>query len=336
MDTGTGNGQRRTSRRAVLAALGGSLAGCLGAAGDRNSSLTVFHAGSLSAPFDRLATEFERTTDISVDREAQGSVYSTRKITDEGRRADVLGVSDYRLLRDEVLPQFGSWYAVFATNAMTIHYTPDSSGASEVTTGNWWNVLSRDDVRIGHSDPAADPGGYRAVMAQQLGAIPFDGETLYGDATYEALRENSTVTTDTEVNLVAQLQAGKLDYAFNYRSVGTTHDVRMVDLQPAVDLSRASARYAAHYANAVVETESGVFTGAPIGYGITVPTVARSPDRGAHWIAVLLGSTGRDIARETGFEAIDPAVVPDAGASSVPDRVQDHTISRSHLGPLQL
>lgn len=329
-----------TSRRGFLAAVGGAatagFGGCLGAGGAGSDSLVVFHAGSLAAPFERVEATFEDDEGVRVDREAQGSVFSTQKITEQGRRADVLAVSDYRLLRERLLPEHGSWYAIFQTNAMTVHYTDDSPGAGEIERGNWWEVLSREGVRIGHSDPAVDPSGYRAVMTQQLGRVPFEGEALYDGATYEALRANSEVSTGTEVNLVGQLASGKLDYAFNYRSVGASADVNVVSLQPQVDLSRATERHATHYANASVETESGTFRGAPIAYGVAVPDVARAPDLGARWVASLLGEDGERTARETGFEPVRPAVVPADATERVPERVMDRATGRRRLGPLEL
>ncbi len=84
-----------------------------------SGTMTIFHAGSLSAPFGDVETKFESNHDVQVNREAKGSIGSTKKITNLGRSADVLGVSDYRLIRDMMVPEYAKWYAVFATNAMT-------------------------------------------------------------------------------------------------------------------------------------------------------------------------------------------------------------------------
>lgn len=335
------------SRRSFLRAGGTvsaiALAGCTGvpgggSGGDGSSegSLTVFHAGSLEPPFSRAESAFEETHGADVSREARGSVASTKKITEQGRAADVLGVSDYRLIRDRLVPASTDWYAIFQTNAMTIHYTADSPGADAITVDNWWEILSGEEVTIGHADPAVDPGGYRSVMTMQLGKEPFEGDALYDQSTFEALRTNTVVSTGTEINLVGQLQSGKLDYAINYRSVGETADVRVLELQPEVDLSRATETYASHYARATVETDSGTFTGAPIAYGITVPGVARAPDLGTRWVAFLLGEVGRSIERQTGFVPVEPAVVPRSGRAAVPDPVMDRAVAKDSLGPLDL
>jgi molybdate/tungstate transport system substrate-binding protein len=305
-----------------------------------SDSMLVFHAGSLAPPFSAGETAFEDEYGAAVNREAKGSVASTQKITQQGRWADVLGVSDFRLIRNRMLDtdgdQYADWYAIFTTNAMAIQYREDSPGADEISTDNWWEVLTRDDVTIGHSDPAVDPGGYRAVMTQQLGSIEFEGSRLYDDATYQKLRDNSVVPTGTETNLEGQLESGKLDYVFYYQSIASSSGLPSVDLQPEVDLSQASQEYAEHYAKAVVETSSGEFTGAPIAYGVTVPSNAHAPDLGAKWVEFFATEPGRQILKDKGLQPVDPIVVPKSGGDAVPDRVMENAEAREALGPLEL
>lgn len=296
----------------------------------------MFHAGSLSPPFRAAEDDLEADGDTAVVREARGSVGSTKKITEQGRHADVLAVSDYRLLRDRLLPDFADWYAAFATNAMAIQYRPDAPGADEIGTDNWWEVLAREDVTVAHSDPAVDPGGYRAIMVQQLGATPFEGRRLYDESTYRRLRANSVTPADTESHLRVALRSGDVDYAIYYRSLCETTDLPWVALQPSVDLSKATPRYAAHYATATVETAAGTFTGAPIAYGITVPSVADAPAAGARWIEHLASDAGQRLLSAHGFDPIAPLTVPSEQASTVPDRLSEHTESAGAIGPLEL
>ena len=343
-DRFAGGVSRRSFLKVGAAAGTVALAGCTGlgdSGGDGNGgpgSILAFHAGSLAPPFSAAESKFEEQTGIDVTREAKGSVASTKKITKQGRKADVLGVSDFRLIRNRVLPEFGSWYAILATNAMSIQYREDSTGADDISKDNWWDVLSRDDVTIGHSDPAVDPGGYRAVMTQQLGAIPFDGERLYDQSTYQQMRDNSIVPTGTETNLKGQLKSGKLDYAIYYQSISSAADLPYIDIQPQVDLSKATSQYAKHYSKATVETDSGSFTGAPIAYGITVPSVAQNPDGGARWVesAIADGGEVQQALTEKGLQPVNPAVVPDSGESEVPSNVMTHATAKSKLGPLTL
>jgi molybdate/tungstate transport system substrate-binding protein len=299
-------------------------------------SMTIFHAGSLAPPFSAAEPQFEDEFGVDVNREAKGSVASTQKITQQGRSADVLGVSDFRLIRNRVLPEFGDWYAIFTTNSMSIQYREDSPGAGDIAKDNWWEVLTRDGITIGHSDPAVDPGGYRAVMAQQLGAMEFNGERLYDQSTYEQLRENSTVPTGTETNLEGQLESGELDYVMYYQSISASSGLPYVDLQPEVDLSKATSEYANHYRKAEVETDSGTFAGAPIAYGLTVPSVAESPGRGAQWVEYFATEPGRKILRDKGLVPVDPIVVPKSGQDAVADNVMEVASAQNSLGPLEL
>jgi molybdate/tungstate transport system substrate-binding protein len=361
-----GSGQQRgTSRRGFLTAVGAAgtlaLAGCLAGSDDDSGggdgastgtgtgtadladSMSIFHAGSLAPPFSAAEPQFEEEYGVDVTREAQGSVASTQKITQQGRSADVLGVSDFRLLRGDdgsgdvdLLPEYGDWYSIFTTNSMSIQYREDSPGADDISADNWWEVLTRDDITIGHSDPAVDPGGYRAVMTQQLGAEEFQGERLYDESTLQQLRDNSTVPTGTETNLEGQLESGELDYVFYYQSISSTSGLPYIDLQPEVDLSQATNEYAEHYAKAEVETGSGTFTGAPIAYGLTVPSVAEAPERGAQWVEFFGTDPGRTILEEQGLTPVDPIVVPSDTEDAVPDTILEIANGQDSLGPLQL
>ncbi len=331
-----------TGRRSFLATVGSAvsvgLAGCVAPSGGSSTgSITIFHAGSLAPPFSTAEPEFEDATGIDVTREAKGSVDSARKITDKGRSGDVLGVSDFRLIRDMLLSEFGDWYGIFATNAMAIGYTDDSKYAEEFSKGNWWDVLSRDDVAVAHSDPAADPNGYRSVMAMKLGAVEFRGSKLYDSSTAETLRENATVTSGTETDLIGQLESGALDYAWEYASAGVTHEeLNVVQLQPHVNLAKATDAYATHYAKATVNAGGSTYTGAPIAYGITVPSVAENPEGGAKWVEYVTTGDGGDIVSDSGFSTVSPMVVPQSVGSNVPDSVVDGSTAKSTLGPLEL
>jgi molybdate/tungstate transport system substrate-binding protein len=56
---------------------------------------------------------------------------------------------------------------------MVLAYTERSAGAGEVNGANWWQVLLRPDVRVGRSDPALDPSGYRALMGRFQKSLGF-------------------------------------------------------------------------------------------------------------------------------------------------------------------
>ncbi|MFB6187325.1 MAG: extracellular solute-binding protein, partial [Halobacteriaceae archaeon] len=260
-----------------------------------------------------------------------------RKITASPHKpASVLGVADFRLLRDMLIPEYGTWYVIFATNAMTIHYTESSPGSSALTRDNWWDILQQDNITIGYSDPARDPAGYRAEMVLELGTIPFQGTQLYEKDIYEALKQNTTVTAGDEIHLISQLKSGKIDYAINYRSLARTADIEYLSLQPQVNLAKFTEQYATHYHRASVQTSSGTYRGAPIAYGVTIPTTRRFPRIGQQFIKALLSSTGTDILQSHGFRPITPAIGTSIQSDGIPQSLTPLIKNRQTFGPLSL
>ena len=62
---------------------------------------------------------------------------------------------------------------------MVIAFTNKSKYADEITTENWYQVLSRPDVRIGISNPMLDAAGYRSIMVSLLADRYYRNSTLF-------------------------------------------------------------------------------------------------------------------------------------------------------------
>ncbi len=98
-----------------------------------------------------------------------------RQVTDLHRPIDVVAVADASLIPDLMFrtdpttgANFTDAYTPFATNAMVIAFTNKSRYADEITSENWYQVLSRPDVRVGISNPMLDAAGYRSIMVSLL------------------------------------------------------------------------------------------------------------------------------------------------------------------------
>ncbi len=88
------------------------------------TTLTIFHAGSLSMPLDEAEQAFEAAhPDVDILREPKGSRATMRKVTDLGRIADVVAVADYAGIETLMFPEYANWYAAFARNKMVIIFT---------------------------------------------------------------------------------------------------------------------------------------------------------------------------------------------------------------------
>jgi molybdate/tungstate transport system substrate-binding protein len=306
-----------TSRRTALAvlALVGLVAGCR----DRRPAetpLVVFNAGSLAAPMRDLLQAFRsRRPEAVPAQENSGSLEAARKLTELGKVPDVLAVADYTVIDRLLRPAHASWQVMFARNRMVLAYTDRSVGAGEVTADNWWRVLLRPDVRVGRSDPALDPSGYRALMVLQL------AESHYGEPGLTARLLQAMpaqYVRPKEADLTALLQAGELDYAWTYRSIAQTTGLRYVELPKEIDLGDPALadRYAAATVMVPGAKRDGgemlTLHGEPIVYALTIPTKAPHSELATAFAAFVLSAEGRAIIAKNGLDPIDPVLTDGA------------------------
>ena len=303
----------------------------------QNIQLKVFHAGSLTGPFEKVKAAFEAEhSGVTVLLEPGGSVDCIKKVTENGKPADVIASADYALIPKMMVPEHADWYLTFAKNRMVLTYTNESKYADEISAENWYEVLNRDGVRWGFSDPNSDPCGYRTLMVIQLAEGYYKNDTLFetlvgAHSNITVTEENSTSTIhaadpgsdDTTLfirpkadDLVRMVQAGDLDYAWEYRSVAVQNGLLFIELPEEIDLS--SVDFAENYATVQTEAKKGdgttIYVGSPIVYGVTVPKIAQHPDLGLEFVEMLVGATGQEILERDG----QPPVVPAGGYGSVP------------------
>lgn len=273
--------------------------------------LVVFNAGSLAAPFRDLLREFARRhPGVRPEQESSGSLEAARKLTELGRIPDVLGVADSVVIPSLLIPEHADWYATFARNAMVLLSSQRSPRAGEITTDNWWRVLLQPGVRVGRSDPALDPNGYRTLMVYQLAERHYREPGL---AARLLAASPSKWMRAKEADLVALLQAGELDFAWSYRSMAVTVGLPYVVLPPEIDLSDPAL--GAHYREARVRlpgatrsaADSVTLLGDPIVYALTIPRRAPHRPVAEAFVAFLFSADGQVLLRRHGFMLLDPS-----------------------------
>jgi molybdate/tungstate transport system substrate-binding protein len=279
--------------------------------------LIVFNAGSLAKPFSEILKALRSTySRISPAQENSGSLEAARKLTELGKIPDVLAVADYSVIPKLLVPQFASWHVLFARTAMVLVYTDQSEHAEEITGDNWWRILQRPEVRWGHSDPSLDPAGYRSLIVFQL------AERFYrqpGLARRLEAALPSRYIRPKSADLVALVQVGELDYAWEYEAVAKMHGLKYVRLPAEVNLG--DTRLADQYAHASVRlpgasraaADSVEFRGEPIAYALTIPTDAPHPQAARAFVRFLFGQEGQRILRANGFTLLDKPVVGGPG-----------------------
>ncbi|MDB4885854.1 MAG: extracellular solute-binding protein family 1 [Gemmatimonadetes bacterium] len=292
-------------------------------AGTRDT-VTVFAAASLSAPLLAVRDSFARRTGAVVREEHGGSLELARRVTELHRVPDVIALADQEVFSELLVPRAARWYARFATNRMVVAFTARSRHAAEMDAAGWWRTLLRDDVLVGRTDPELAPAGYRALITFALAEGYYHEPGLAARLTAHSPRR---LQRGNAAELAALLEAGELDYIVDYESLARAHGFRWVRLPPEIDLGDAS--HAARYATAAVRVRSGrdsiTRRGAPILYGVSVPSGASHPAAGARFVALLLGREGRAMMRRQHVESLArpelvgdsvPAVVRDAVAQS--------------------
>jgi molybdate/tungstate transport system substrate-binding protein len=294
------------------------MTGCQGAGGGKK--LLIFHAGSLSVPVRELADAFmEDNPGVTVLTEAAGSLHSARKITDLGKTCDIMLSADHIVISSMLIPEYASWNIRFATNEIVIAYRKESAYSSIFREDNWADILLKDDVIIGRADPDADPCGYRTVFAARL-AEEFYGRPGLADS---LLGKDTEYIRPKEVDLVALISSGVIDYMFQYRSVAVQHGFGFLELADEINLS--SPDMTEHYANVsymIPGEEPGLRTevhGDYISYSGTVPDNAPQKELALRFFEFMLSEEGRKIFMECGQEPLTPAVAddPDAVPSSL-------------------
>lgn len=285
--------------------------------------LIVFHAGSLTLPLEGLAEAFQaRNPGVTFETEASGSNDAAHKISELQREADLMMSADYTVIDKLLIPDFADWNVQFARNTMVIAYTDQSQYADEIDADNWYEVLTRDGVIYGHSEPDADPCGYRTLLVWQLAEAHYGVPGLYGTLDEHCPPEN---VRPKSVELIALLESGDMDYAFEYRSVAVQHGIKFVELPEEINLSMVEQ--AEFYGLAEVEIagkEPGTtmtMVGKPVVYGVTIPKDAPSPDLAVEFVRFLLGPEGQAIMDEYGQPPIVPAITSDV--DSLPDVLKD-------------
>jgi len=319
------------------------IAGCA----PQKETLTIYHAGSLAVPFGDLKAEFESThPDVEVLCESGGSAKMINKaitVVKAGETPpDIIASADYKLIPDRLYEGgYADWNIAFARNTMVLCYRDGAPGSDAIVndTRIWYDVLRNEDVKYGHSNPDDDPCGYRTLLVAQLAQRYYhDNATEFGltpdpdaDGLYDALIPGSEhdrgrvggskeVVRSKSVDLIASIQSGDLDYAFEYRSVAVQHGLNFIELDDAINLGSlgmigdTNITYEDFYQGASIEivTEPGpppaysAQSGAPVVYGVTILKDARNKELAVEFVALLLSLKGQDVMAESGQPSIEP------------------------------
>ncbi|HSN50334.1 MAG TPA: tungstate ABC transporter substrate-binding protein WtpA [Bacteroidales bacterium] len=278
-----------------------------------SGDLIIFHAGSLSVPVKEVVSAFNKIyPNVKVLTESAGSLASARKITDLNRPCDIMISADYAVIDKLLIPKYTDWNIKFASNELSIVYSDKSRMSERINAKNWYKLLQEKDVAFGRADPNADPCGYRSVLMLQLAEKYYKVPGLAG----KILAKDQNYIRPKEVDLLALLESGNIDYLFLYRSVAIQHNLKYIILPDEINLK--SMKFADNYATAstsISGSEPGkkdVVKGEPMIYGFTILKNAPNMAAAIAFAQFLLSKDkGMKIMEKNG----QPSVIPMSNAN---------------------
>lgn len=315
---------------AILAIVALSLSTYFFAFNTSKQVLKIYCATSLLYPLEKVETDFEKANpNIDVQIEGHGTIQVIRHVTELNQQIDLLLVADYslipRMMYTTTMPNsneaFADYYVRFATNRLVLAYTNQSKYANEITSNNWYSILSRSDVKLGMANPQLDAIGYRALMVIQLAEDYYKQQSLFHDlitANFDppisSIANGSDYTIfvpetqvpkgdkltlrASEVDLIALLQTGYLDYSLIYLSNAKQYGFNYVELPDEINMG--APQYQNNYERVQVTYEHQRFatitldrTGETVYYGLTIPKNAPNPALAEEFIKFMLNGAGK-------------------------------------------
>ena len=278
-------------------------------------TLLIFIAASLTKPMQPVLDGFRAQTGIVIQRESGASLEHVRKITELHRIPDLVLLADAEIIPQLLVPAYATWSADFARNRMVLAYTDRSRFAKEITADNWMQVVRRPGVEVGRTDPDLAPVGYRTLLMFQLAEQYYRQHSLASSLLDHAPKRN---TRPNAAELAALLEAGELDYIYDYQSVAESNRFRFVALPDAINLGDPAR--ASDYAAASVSVRgtapgtSVIFKGQPILYGLTIPKDAPHASAAVRFLTYLMSPETLRALHAAHIDMLDRPVVHGTGA----------------------
>lgn len=215
-----------------------------------------------------------------------------------------LSISHGAVSQGDLGNEFSGWAIAFAGDQFDIAYsaaTNQSTAGESVlaayqtavstnSTSAWFdffNNLTSGAVKVGISNPVADPAGYRGWLALELAGIAYDGGMANEQYFVNRMLTNqANVTGASAAALVPALQSGQIQFLFYYRSAIVSGGLGLIQLAEPVNLGEAIDNSFYGQANYTLPTE--VESGSAITLWITVPKDSTDPGDSVKFVVFVI------------------------------------------------
>jgi len=229
--------------------------------------------------------------------------------------------------------EFPGWAVAFAADQMGIAYssaTASSAGGKAViasyntavstnTTAAWYdffNNLTSGSVKVGISNPNADPAGFRAWIVLELAGIAYDGGVANEQYFVNRMLTNQgNITGASAAALVPALLTGQIQFLFIYKSDIASEGLSLVQLTSGVNLGVQS--YNTFYGQATYTTTAGVQKGSAIVLWLTVPKDSTDPTDSVNFVVYTIENY-QTVLKNFGLVNLIPVQLYNATGYTVP------------------
>ena len=268
--------------------------------------LIIFHAGSLAVPVRDIIEEYQKENpNIEILTEISGSLHAARKITELDRYCDLIMLADFHIFDNILIPEHTDTVIKFAGNEMLIVYNNLSNYSDEINSSNWIEILSRKEVSIGRSDPNSDPCGYRTIFVFKLAELFYQSSGLANFL----INKEQTVIRPKEVDLLAILETGNVDYVFIYKSIAIQHKLDYISLPTELNLGNSD--FADYYQQVDIEVpgarigETVNIQASPIVYGMSITRKSENKQKAQDFVNFIQNpEKGEKILKKHGMSTI--------------------------------
>ncbi len=283
--------RRRTLAAASTALFAAGLAPAW-AAGE----ITVAFAGSMGVVMDRgIGPAFTKATGTAFHGIGQAAMALAHLLAAKTQMADVFVSVSAGPIKIVEKAGLGSHATPVASTSMVLAYSPKSKLAPQFAAAkgdDWTKILATPGIRIGRTDPRADPQGQYVLYTLELAEKYYK---LPGFAAKVAGEPLNPAQIFAEPSLLARLQDGEIDATIGYESEVISQRLPFIALPREINFSTPALAKTWYDQASLTLTVKGVTKTthpSPLVFYATALNNAANPQAAAAFVKFLEGPDG--------------------------------------------
>lgn len=280
-----------------------------------DKDVSVMYAGSLVNIFENeIKSVFQNLTGYNFIGEGKGSVQISNMILDGFRKPDVYVSADTTPIERLInhTPPLANWLVKFGSAELVIAYNPQSPFASDLVKASngeipWYQVLGKEGLKFGRTDPELDPKGYYTVITVKLANIYYNDSTIKDKILGE--NRNKEQIFPEEI-LKSILDSGQIDATAAYKHEAIAKGLPYITLPDQINLSEPN--YTNFYNKISYKLGTGeTISGNLIFFSFTIPNTVENIEGAVSFVKFLLSENGKKILEQVGLSPIKPILQGD-------------------------